>query len=171
MKTNLDKLFDIKDNKNNDSYQKFYQYGDLNSLHRTCTCGFSYHICLCHTCKCKGKISGHSLLCNRLLNISESNTSNDDLNSLLSNFIDPDNIMFSGCVTQIRKGRDISLSIENKNDKIIKSFPDNYFFISRISTSLHDKSFTVVLIKLTDYEYESVINEIKEINLLFNTKI
>jgi hypothetical protein len=172
IKTNLHRLFDTKDNKNNDDlYQKFYQYGDVNSLYRTCVCGFKYYICACHMCRCKGRISGHSSLCHKMAPSDGLNSSCDDLNSLLSKFIDPDNVMFSGCITQIRKGRDISLSIGRNHDEIIKSFPDNYFFISRIRQSLYNNFFKVVLIKLTDHEYESIINELKEINSLFNTKI
>lgn len=140
-KKKMDMLWidDLMDNGNNNN--DVYDYGNLFGWYKNCEC-------------------------NKLI---ESSYSNDDLQKLLDSFDDISKYRISKYFTQLRLGRNISISKNTRFEEEIKSSPNDYFFMCASLNEFGDE----VLIKLTKCEYEGIINEINEINeinLLFDLK-
>jgi hypothetical protein len=89
----------------------------------------------------------------------EYNNFNNDLNKLLHGFkkIKQD----FDWITQIRQGKDIMKGTHFQD--ILDKNPNDYFFVSY---SMEQKK--GYLVKLSEYEYEGLINEMKEINEIFS---
>lgn len=124
---------------------KIYLYGALSIEYIKCVCGSIFR-----ECDCKGDVIDNQEL--------------DDARVCLYNFCYSLYRPSSKYFTQIRKGRDITQG--TKFDEIIKLHSDDYFFAY---TSPNNMECTF-LIKLSESEYECVLDEINEINLLAHDK-
>jgi hypothetical protein len=93
----------------------------------------------------------------------ENNDFIDDISRLLYNFKGITQHIILDWFTQIRQGKDITEKASFAD--IINRAPNDYFFVS-CSTKTNEGC----LIRLSEYEFMVIINEIKEINRVFTPK-
>lgn len=131
----------------NENDGTLYDYGQLCSKISTCNCDNDIQDC------CRTKLKNNNTI--------------DDLSKYLPRFNKISNNRFSKTLTQIRKGKDIIKG--TYYDDIFSLFPEDYFFVCISKKSKN--SVVHFITKLSEYEYLSIMNELKEVNTLFDYDI